>query len=46
MRKPHQNTIHGANAAAKDWIDLMENGDGPSLKLKDGQLVERAPTFR
>ena len=46
MKKPHQNTIQGANAAAKDWIDLMGNGDGSSLKLKDGQLAERAPTFR
>ena len=39
MKKPHQKIIQGENAAAKDWIDLMGNGDGPSLNLKDGQLA-------
>ena len=46
MKKPHQNIIPGENATAKAWIDLMGNGDGSSLKLKEGQLAERAPKFR
>ena len=46
MEKPHQQIIQGENAAAKALIDLMGNGDGSSLKLKEGQLAERAPKFR
>ena len=46
MKKPHQQIIQRENAAAKDWIDLMGNGDGSGLKLKEGQLTERAPKFR
>ena len=46
MKKPHQQIIQGENAAAKAWIDVMGNGDGSSLKLKEGQLAERAPKFR
>ena len=45
MKKPHQKITQGENADAKDWIDLVGNGDGPSLNLKDGQLAERAPKF-
>ena len=46
MKKPHQQIIQRENAAAKAWIDVMGNGDGSSLKLKEGQLAERAPKFR
>ena len=46
MKKPRQQIIQGDNAAAKALIDLMGDGDGSSLKLKDGQLAERAPKFR
>ena len=46
MKKPHQQIIQGENAAAKALIDLMENGDGSSLKLNEGQLAETAPKFR
>ena len=45
MEKPHQKIIQGENAAAKAWIDLIGNGDGSSLKLKEGQLSERDPKF-
>ena len=46
MKKPHQQIIQRENAAAKALIDLMGNGYGSSLKLKEGQLAERAPNFR
>ena len=36
MKKPHQQIIQRENAAAKALIDLMRNGDGSSLKLKEG----------
>ena len=46
MKKPHQQIIQGESTDAKAWIDLMGNGDRSSLKLKEGQLAERAPKFR
>ena len=46
MKKPQKQILQGENAAAKALIDLMGNGDGSSLKLKDGQLAERVPKFR
>ena len=40
MKKPHhQQIIQGENATAKALIDLKGNGDGSSLKLKEGQLA-------